>query len=333
LEDIYKQNNNSEFILFEKNLNSDPKNNIDIYIYPLIDKKIEGIFSSTIKKVILSYPIIITTHKDDTFEHLESLINDGLQKILKSSNSIEICYPHFSKNWGKLSIQTGECPICKIKYEKSKRKYCNLFDSISKNMKISDLMNNQNKGRLLILYAKSQSYNLNKELYSGIQLFNENSKKKGQKVNLSIYDAFDCFNKEEILDGDNMWFCSKCKEHVRAQKKIEIYKTPIYLIIQLKRFKQRNNVTRYIFGNKNETFIDYKLILNLRDFVVGPDKSKSIYSLYGVIIHKKFMNGGHYYAYCKNNGIWITFDDDELKICKNPVDKDAYLLFFKRNII
>ena len=200
-------------------------------------------------------------------------------------------------------------------------------------MKILDLMNNQNKGRPLILYAKSQSYNLNKELISGIQLFNENSKKKGQKINLSIYDAFDCFNKEEILDGDNMWFCSKCKEHVKAQKKIEIYKTPIYLIIQLKRFRQRNNVTRYIFGNKNETYIDYKQILNLQDFVVGPDKNKSIYSLYGVIIHKKFMNGGHYYAYCKNQGIWITFDDDELKLCKNSIDKDAYLLFFKRNII
>lgn len=333
LADIYKKNNNSEFILFEKNLNSDTKNNIDIYIYPLMDKKIEGIFSSSIKKVILSYPIIITTHKDDTFEHLESLINNELQKILKASNSIEICFPHFSKNWGLFAIQGGECPLCKVKYDKSKRKYCNLFDSISKNMKISDLMNNQNKGRQLILYAKSQSYNLNKELYSGIQLFNENSKKKGQKLNLSIYDAFDCFNKEEILDGDNMWFCSKCKEHVRAQKKIEIYKTPIYLIIQLKRFRTRNNVTRFILGNKNETLIDYKQVINLRDFVVGPDKDKSIYSLYGVIIHKKFMNGGHYYAYCKNKGIWITFDDEELKLCKNPVDKDAYLLFFKRNII
>ena len=333
LTDIYKKNNNSEFILFEKNLNLDPQKYIDIYIYPLMDKKIEGIFSSTIKKVILSYPIIITTHKDDIFEHLESLINDELQKILKSPNSIEICFPHFSKNWGILAIQSGECPICKNKYERSKKKYCSLFDSIAKNMKILDLMNNQNKGRPLILYAKSQSYNLNRELISGIQLFNENSKKKGQKLNLSIYDAFDCFNKEEILDGDNMWFCSKCKEHVKAQKKIEIYKTPIYLIIQLKRFRQRNNVTRYIFGNKNETFIDYKQILNLGDFVVGPDKNKSIYSLYGVIIHKKFMNGGHYYAYCKNQGIWITFDDDELKLCKNPIDKDAYLLFFKRNII
>ena len=331
--DIYKKNNNSEFILFEKNLNSDPQKYIDIYIYPLMDKKIEGIFSSSIKKVILSYPIIITINKDDTFEHLESLINDELQKILKNTNSIEICFPHFSKNWGILAIKKGECPLCKNKYEKIKKKYCNLFDSIAKNMKILDLMNNQNKGRPLILYAKSQYYNLNKELYSGIQLFNENSKKKGQKINLSIYDAFDCFNKEEILEGDNMWFCSKCKEHVRALKKIEIYKTPIYLIIQLKRFRQRNNVTRYILGNKNETFIDYKEILNLRDFVVGPDKNKSIYSLYGVIIHKKFMNGGHYYAYCKNNGIWITFDDDELKLCKNPVDKDAYLLFFKRNII
>ena len=44
------------------------------------------------------------------------------------------------------------------------------------------------------------------------------------------------------------------------------------------------------------------------------------------------MNGGHYYAYCKNKGIWITFNDENLSKTKNPVDKDAYLLFYKRRI-
>ena len=127
-----------------------------------------------------------------------------------------------------------------------------------------------------------------------------------------------------------MWFCNKCKEHRKAEKKIEIYRTPIYLIVQLKRFKKTNALVKAIFGNKNETFIEYKEILNLKDFVFGPDKNKSIYSLYGVIIHKKFMNGGHYYAYCKNKGVWLTFNDENITKCKNPVDKDAYLLFYKR---
>ena len=75
------------------------------------------------------------------------------------------------------------------------------------------------------------------------------------------------------------------------------------------------------------TVIDYKNVLNLEDFVVGPDKYKSIYNLYGVIVHKKFMNGGHYYAHCKNKGLWITYNDESLEICNNPTDNDAYLLF------
>ena len=329
LKDIYNSNNHSEIILFERNPNFDIQNDCNIFIYPIMEKEVHGIISSSIKKVILSYPLILTLKKDNSLEDLENLINKKFQKILrkKEENSIEICFPHFTKNWGQFTIQNGECPICLKKYDKTK--FCNLFNSQPKNMKIIDLINEKNKGRPFILYAKSQSFNLNKELYSGIHLFNEYSKKE-TKINLNIYDAIDLFNKEEILDGDNMWFCSKCKNHQIAGKKIEIYKTPIYLTVQLKRFKHRNNFWKLILGNKNETVIEYKNILNLKDFVVGPDKNNSIYTLYGVIVHKKFMNGGHYFAHCKNNGLWITFNDDKLSKCDNPIDKDAYLLFYKK---
>lgn len=43
------------------------------------------------------------------------------------------------------------------------------------------------------------------------------------------------------------------------------------------------------------------------------------------------MSGGHYYAYCKNKGIWISFNDERLSWYFKPiVDKDVYLLFYKR---
>ena len=329
---IYKNNNNFEFILYENEVNIDPQNYYDVYIYPLTEKKIEGFMNDYIKKIILSYPILIQFHKDRTLEELESLIHKKLHKFLnekeKPLESIEICFPHFTKSWGKFKINNMQCPLCKKKFDKSK-KYCYLFKSIPKSKKILDLMGNL-KGRPLIIYAKIKQYNSKEEIYSGIPLFNENSKKKDKKLNLSIYDSFDCFNQKEILEGDNMWYCNKCKKHNKALKKIEIYRTPLYLIIQLKRFKNRNSFLSSFLGNKNETFVEYKEELNIKDFVVGPDKDKSIYSLYGVIIHKKFMNGGHYYAYCKNRGIWITFDDHRLSYCHNPIDKDAYLLFYKR---
>ena len=341
LDSFYRNNNNSELVLFEKEVNNDHKNYSYIYIFPIAEKVISGFFSSpTKKKIILSYPLILSIKNESTLEDLIQLIYKKLKNIIiikkdgnKNEIPIEICFPHFTNNWGMFYIKKEECPICHKKYEKENKHYCNLWDSFKKNNKISDILNKLNKDSPLILYAKIRDYKDYKEIYSGIRLFNEKTNRNDTKNILNIYDSLDLFNKEEILDSDNMWYCNKCTKHQNAKKKIEIYKTPIYLIIQLKRFIKRNVILKTLFGNKNETNIDYKEVLNLKDFIVGPDKNNSIYHLYGVIIHKKLMNGGHYYAYCKNNGRWIKYDDESFYECKNPTDKDAYLLFYKRKNI
>ena len=60
--------------------------------------------------------------------------------------------------------------------------------------------------------------------------------------NTSVYDCLQRFSQEEMLSGEDKWFCSRCKQHVTALKKIQIYKLPEYLIIHLKRFShQRAN--------------------------------------------------------------------------------------------
>ena len=41
------------------------------------------------------------------------------------------------------------------------------------------------------------------------------------------------------------------------------------------------------------------------------------------------MNQGHYTAICKNNDKWISYNDSNLSISKNPVSKNAYVLFYK----
>jgi hypothetical protein len=326
----YKNNNNTELILYEKNINSDKDDYINIYLYPITTKKIEGFFSSSNKDIILSYPIIISIKKEKTLEDLETLVLIRFEKFLKQNkkDSIELCYPHCNKEWGKFKCIDNICPLCQKKIDS--KKYCQITN---KNILISDLLNKQTK-RSLIFFAKSKIYFKNKEFYKGMPLFNEKSTAeiKSSRNNLSVYDAFDLFNKEEFLEGDNQWYCNNCKQHQNAAKKIEIYKTPLYLIIQLKRFKQRNNIVRFILGSKNTTYINYKEVLNLKEFVVGPDKDKSIYNLYAITIHKEFMNGGHYIAFCKNKGIWITYDDDRVIKCENPISKDAYLLFYKKQV-
>ena len=72
--------------------------------------------------------------------------------------------------------------------------------------------------------------------------------------------------------------------------------------------------------------------LNLSDYIIGPEKDKNNkYDLYGVIQHFGSLNKGHYTALCKNNGNWVSYNDSDLNIVNNPVTKNAYILFYKRN--
>ena len=69
-----------------------------------------------------------------------------------------------------------------------------------------------------------------------------------------LYECIDLFNEEEQLDEDNMWYCSSCKEHRRAYKKLDIWTLPPILIIHMKRFKFSTRM-----GSKVDTLVDFPL--------------------------------------------------------------------------
>ena len=333
---IYEKNK-GEIVLFEKNLNSNDENSIDIFVYPITDiqnKWILGKYSYN-ETVKLTYPLIITLNKNNSLEELQKSIFLKFSKIMNNPikndpDSLLICFPHFSENWQNFKISSKICPICGENYNKY-TKYCLLIkDKLKLSDKISDLKDIVGGDRPLIIFAFSKIYNMNSELYKGLKLSIESKKEMELNDELTIYDSLELFHQEEILDGEEKWYCSKCGKHQKAIKKMEIFKTPLYLTVQLKRFKQRGAIMGSILGSKNETLIDYKEILNLDDFVSGPDRKESIYILYGVIIHKKLFNGGHYIALCKNDGQWIFYNDKKVGYCENPINKDAYLLFYKR---
>lgn len=58
---------------------------------------------------------------------------------------------------------------------------------------------------------------------------------------LNLYDCLGYFMMEETLSGNDKWYCSKCKDHVNARKKMEVYKTPEFLIVHLKRFSHNRH--------------------------------------------------------------------------------------------
>ncbi len=104
---------------------------------------------------------------------------------------------------------------------------------------------------------------------------------------------------EEVLKGDDKWYCGKCKNHVVATKKMEIFSSPDYLIVHVKRFSHN----RGMFGgqkiNKLVTFPIDGLDLT-KHCLKDNEGRKIIYDLYAVSNHFGSLGGGHYTAYAKN---------------------------------
>lgn len=111
---------------------------------------------------------------------------------------------------------------------------------------------------------------------------------------------------------------------------MELYKTPDYLIVHLKRFSHRGGM----FGSKkiNDT-IEFPVEgLSMKRYVLNPEGKSVIYDLYAVSNHFGSMGGGHYTAFCKSPLYhkWYEFDDSSVCKANNPVTSAAYVLFYKR---
>jgi ubiquitin carboxyl-terminal hydrolase 4/11/15 len=65
--------------------------------------------------------------------------------------------------------------------------------------------------------------------------------KKNKKDQISLDSCFSAFSREELLTGADQWYCSKCKEQRDILKKLELYRLPKILIIQLKRFQSKRS--------------------------------------------------------------------------------------------
>lgn len=119
---------------------------------------------------------------------------------------------------------------------------------------------------------------------------------------------------EEVLKGNDKWYCGKCKDHVIATKKMEIYTSPEFLIVHLKRFSH----SRGMFGGRKiNQMIQFPLEgLDLTRYLLSNDNrgKKTTYDLYGVSNHFGSLSGGHYTAFAKNPvyNKWYDFDDSSV---------------------
>ena len=97
---------------------------------------------------------------------------------------------------------------------------------------------------------------------------------------------------------------------------------PPVLVFQLKRFN--NNL------EKDQTEVNFPVQLKVNQEINGSKIAKN-YNLYAVCYHLgESIHTGHYTASCKNDGIWYSFSDSEVKKIEEPAAENAYLLFYSR---
>jgi hypothetical protein len=151
-------------------------------------------------------------------------------------------------------------------------------------------------------------------------------------------DVLDCINKycqTEQLEESEMWYCNRCKTHVRAWKHIGIFRAPPILIIQLKRFTFSATTHR---RDKISLNVDFPLKgLDLQTYVLHWDEGEEpIYDCFAVSNHYGGLGGGHYTAYALNHGTWCYFDDSSVKEDVSEaevVSNAAYVLYYRRRDI
>ncbi|EDV95189.1 GH17708 [Drosophila grimshawi] len=145
-----------------------------------------------------------------------------------------------------------------------------------------------------------------------------------------LESCLDLFIREEVLDGDEMPTCSKCKTRRKCTKSFTIQRFPKYLVIHLKRFSE----TRWSKLSNIVEFPTADRELNMASY--GANANSNVhYSLYAISNHMGSTAGGHYVAICKHpvSHKWHEFNDNSVSdsIPENClVSSSAYILFYER---
>jgi ubiquitin C-terminal hydrolase len=145
----------------------------------------------------------------------------------------------------------------------------------------------------------------------------------------TLYDSLNKYFSKEILE--TKYLNEKTNEKIDAYRIIKLMKIPKYLIIVLKRFSNTSYLTKL---NQLLSFpIDD---LDLSNYLEGYEKINCTMKLISITCHKGILNGGHYYALCRNiNNKWFKYDDEnvyEYNIFENnTIFKDGYILIYEKN--
>ena len=314
-----KKDYKDRIILYEYDKN-ELDNKLIFFVVPVIEQDNEK---------VLFFPKIFYYNEKDTIQDFYDDIKKYYHKYYKEKNCL------FSNDKIKLRILNNLTPCTKTK---DPCDYCKSKDCVScefkfnNEMTMGELNNTQSKKRSFVMYLEIPKENFKDKDYNSIKLYDNYLNDEEDFIlnkELTLESCINTFSRCEKLDESNEWYCSKCKEHRRGYKQLELFRLPRYLILELKRFK---NQYGFFFDSKNSTNVKFPLEnLNLNKYLVGPKNRDYIYDLISVSQHYGASFGGHYTSVCKKENGWFEFDDDSVqRISSNKiVNSYAYILIYK----
>lgn len=142
--------------------------------------------------------------------------------------------------------------------------------------------------------------------------FNQRRRQTRRSRGITLEECLDEFERAEVLSEQDMWYCPRCKEHRRASKKFDLWKTPDILVAHLKRFSSSG-----WRRDKLDVLVDFPIQgLDLTSRVLKKeDGQDEIYDLIAVDDHYGGLGGGHYTAYARNfaDGEWYNYNGKNIR--------------------
>ena len=212
--------------------------------------------------------------------------------------------------------------MIKANYSNSYSEFIDLFFGIH----VSLIIANDNSNKILSIKPEPFStINLPLPLTNSNNNSN-NSNNNNSNNKCSIYDCFDLYTNYEFLEGSNAWFNEKTNLKQDVVKTIKFWSLPNILIVDFKRFDN--------FNRKLNSIVHTPLLgLDLSKYVIGYNKDKYIYELFGICNHSGESQGGHYSAYIKNsNQKWYHFNDTDVNEISEThlITSKGYCYFYRK---
>ena len=225
----------------------------------------------------------------------------------------------------------------------------NFFNEFTENTSIiSDLFFGFNETTNICLYCKNYYRGVNYPICYNYGIFNvlifpleevKNMKNNNMMMNLNnfyqgpsnVVNIDDCFiynQKTDLFTGENKNYCNLCKQLAESHYTSKIYVSPNILILILNRGK--NNIYK--------VKMDFRITIDITNYVIQKDKPRIMYNLYGVITHLGESGpNAHFVATCKSpvDGNWYRYND---AIVEQIVDfnrdvynfGNPYILFYEK---